>query len=321
MKAIVIREFGPPEVLLATELPDPVAGPGQVLIDVAYANITFVETLIRAGRAPGTQMSPQLPMIPGNGVGGTVSAVGEGVGGEMLGRRVIASLGGNGGYAERVAADADALVEVPDVLALADAVALLADGRTALALTRQAEIAAGQTVLVEAAAGGVGSLLVQLARSVGARVVGATGGSDKVDVVRSLGVELAVDYDDPVWTERIRTEVGEVDVALDGVGGELSRQAFGLVRAAGTFSSFGVASGDFSPVTDLEAAKRGVRLIRGGPRLSSEQLRELVREALAEATAGRLRPLIGQTFALERAADAHAAIEARQTVGKTLLTV
>lgn len=321
MRAIVIREFGAPQVLVATEAPEPAASPGTVVIDVAYANVTFVETLIRAGRAPAPQMAPKLPVIPGNGVGGAVSTVGEGVGEQWVGRRVIASLGGSGGYAERVAVEAAAAIEVPDAVELADAVALLADGRTALGLTRQAEIAAGQTILVEAAAGGVGSLLVQLARNSGAQVVGAVGGTRKLEVVRGLGVDLAVDYDEPGWTERVRADVGEVDVAFDGVGGDLSRQVFALVRPGGRFYAFGVASGGFSPVTDRQAAARRVQLVSGGPRLDPEQSRKLVREALAEATAGRLRPLIGQTFPLERAADAHAAIEARRTVGKTLLTV
>src|SRR3954452_16856680 len=321
MRAIVLSEFGPPDVLVATEVPDPVVGEGQALIDVAFANITFVETIIRAGRAPVPQMAPRLPVIPGNGVGGEVSAVGEGVQGAIVGRRVIASLGGSGGYAAQVAVDADALVEVPDALELADAVALLADGRTAIGLMRLAHVNSGETVLVEAAAGGVGSLLVQLARNAGARGIGAVGGDRKVEVVRQLGAELAVDYTEPLWTGRVRAELGGVDVAFDAVGAEISRQAFGLVRPGGRFCPFGVASGSFSPITDEQAAERGLHLMRGGPRVSPEESRELVRTALAEATAGRLRPLIGQVFPLERAAEAHAAIEARRTLGKTLLAV
>jgi NADPH2:quinone reductase len=103
VRAIVLHEFGPPEVLVPAEVPDPVAGTGQVLIDVEFANITFVETQVRAGRAPNPAMLPELPVIPGNGVGGVVIRVGAGVDPALVGRRVITSTGGSGGYAERVA--------------------------------------------------------------------------------------------------------------------------------------------------------------------------------------------------------------------------
>ncbi|MCW3065240.1 MAG: NADPH:quinone reductase, partial [Solirubrobacterales bacterium] len=188
MRAIVMAEFGPPEVLVPVETPDAVPGPDQVLVEVEVANITFVETQIRAGRPPNPAMAPRLPAIPGNGVGGTVD-----------GRRVISSTGGSGAYAEKVAVGAHGIVDVPAELALPDAVALLADGRTAMALLRGAAIQPGETVLVEAAAGGVGSLLVQLARAAGARVVAAAGGERKLEVARALGAEVAVDYTEPGW--------------------------------------------------------------------------------------------------------------------------
>jgi NADPH:quinone reductase len=317
VRAVLVSEFGPPEVLVPTELPDPVAAPGQALIDVELANITFIETQLRAGKAPHPSMEPRLPMIPGNGVGGVVAAVGEGEDAALVGARVISSTGGSGGYAERAVVDAAGLIPVPDGVGLPEAVALLADGRTAMSLMRAAEIRAGETVLVEAAAGGVGSLLVQLARGAGARVVAAAGGERKLRVAGDLGAEGAVDYNEPGWTEKVRDGV---DVVFDGVGGEVGRAAFELVRPGGRFCAFGLASGTFTDVPDAEAARRDVTVIRG-MRLEPEQLCELSRAALAEAAAGRLRPLIGQTFPLERAAEAHEAIEARATVGKTLLLV
>jgi NADPH:quinone reductase len=317
VRAVLVSEFGPPEVLVPTDLPDPVAAPGQALIDVELANITFIETQLRAGKAPHPSMEPRLPMIPGNGVGGVVAAVGEGEDAALIGARVISSTGGSGGYAERVVVDAAGLIPVPDAVGLPEAVALLADGRTAMSLMRAAEVRAGETVLVEAAAGGVGSLLVQLARGAGARVVAAAGGERKLRVAGDLGAEGAVDYNEPGWTEKVRDGV---DVVFDGVGGDVGRAAFELVRPGGRFCAFGLASGTFTDVPDAEAARRDVAVIRG-TRLEPEQLRELSRAALAEAAAGRLRPLIGQTFPLERAAEAHEAIEARATVGKTLLLV
>ena len=158
MRAVVLSEFGPPAVLVPAEVPDPAPGPGQVVVDVELAGITFVETQVRAGRAPNPAMAPALPGILGNGVGGVMAAVGPGLDPALAGTRVVTSTGGSGGYAERVAVDAAGVIAVPDGLALRDAVALLADGRTAIALMRAATVREGETVLVEAAAGGVGSL-------------------------------------------------------------------------------------------------------------------------------------------------------------------
>jgi NADPH2:quinone reductase len=315
---VELCQFGPPAELVAAEVPDPVPGPGQALIDVEIVNVTFVETQVRAGRPPNPAMAPRLPAVLGNGVGGVVAAVGERADPVLLGRRVISSTGGSGGYAERVAVDATGLIPVPDELGMAEAVALLADGRTAVALVRAAAPRAGETVLVEAAAGGVGSLLLQLARNARARVVAAAGGGRKLSLAAELGAGMTVDYTEPGWTERVRSRVGGVDVVFDGVGGQVGREAFDLLHAGGRFCAFGMASGAFTRLPDGEDARRGVTVIRGAP-VTPEELRELTRAALAEAAAGRIRPVIGQTFPLERAADAHAAIEARATVGKTLL--
>lgn len=192
MRVVWLTGFGGPEVLVPGEAADPVPGPGQVLIEVAFANITFVETQFRAtGFGP---FAGELPMVPGNGVGGTVVAVGPDVPPDLVGRRVVSGTGGSGGYAERVVVPADGLIDVPPGLHLAAAVALLADGRTAMMLMDAARVRPGDRVLVEAAAGGVGSLLVQLAGRAGARVVAAAGGPHKVDFARDLGAHLAVDY-------------------------------------------------------------------------------------------------------------------------------
>jgi NADPH2:quinone reductase len=291
MNAVVLREFGPPERLVLEEVPDP---EGEVVLDVEIAGVTFVETQIRAGRPPVAAMAPALPVILGNGVGAG---------------RVVAALGGRGGYAEKVAVAREDLIDVPDGVGLPQAVALLADGRTATGLMRAAEVRPGDVVLVHAAAGGVGSLLVQLAAAAGAQVIAAAGGSRKLLVARDLGADRTVDYRRPGWAERIEP----VDVVFDGVGGEIGRAALARVRAGGRFVPYGAAGGGFATAPDDV-------LIRT-PRPDPETMRELTRAALRAAAEGRVRPVIGQTFALARAADAHAAIEARETIGKTLLTV
>jgi NADPH:quinone reductase len=320
MWAAVIREFGAPHVLRLGEVPDPPPGAGEVVIDVDLANVTFVETQIRAGRPPNPAMRPALPAILGNGVGGTVAAAGSGAAGSWAGRQVVTGLNGTGGYAERAVAPVQRLIEVPGAMELRDAVALLADGRTAVAVMESAQLAAGETVLVEAAAGGVGTLLVQLARNAGARVVALASQEHKLATARALGADLAVDYSTPDWPVRVRAAAGEVDVVFDGVGGEIGLAAFGLLRAGGRFCPFGMASGSFTPLPPQLASERRVSVVRSGP-ASPERLRTLTQAALDEAAAGRIRPVIGQEFELSRAAAAHAAIEARSTTGKTLLTV
>jgi NADPH2:quinone reductase len=303
MRAVWLKEFGGPEVLVEGDAPDPVAAPGQALVEVAFANITFVETQFRAGGAG--PFRAELPMVLGNGVGGVVTSVGTEADEALIGKRVVSGTGGAGGYAERVAVDTAALIEVPRGVALDTAVALLADGRTAMMLVRTASLRDGERVLVEAAAGGVGTLLVQLARAAGARVVAAAGGARKGRVAAELGAEVVVDYLEPGWADRVRAAVGGVDVAFDGVGGAIGRTAFELLDPGGRMLSFGLASGEWAPISDQAAADRGVALLR--PQATPTQLRAFTEGALAEAAAGRLRPVIGQRFPLGRAADAHAA--------------
>ena len=317
MRAVWLKGFGGPEVLVAGEAPDPVPGPGQVLVEVAFANITFVETQARAGGFNPFGTKP--PLIPGNGVGGVVRGAGEGVDASLAGTRVVTGLNGSGGYAELAVAEAAQLFPVPEGLALDDAVALLADGRTATLMLEAGAPRPGERVLVEAAAGGVGSLAVQLAKAAGARVVAAAGGERKTGVARDLGADVTVDYTLPDWADRVRAETGGVDVVLDGVGGDIGRTAFELLVSGGRMVSYGLAAGEWAGIGQEQAAARGVTLARSQP--TPERIREATRSALEEAAAGRLRPVIGQRFPLERAADAHAAIESRATVGKTLLEV
>ncbi|WP_433262864.1 zinc-binding dehydrogenase [Actinosynnema sp. CS-041913] len=314
MRAVWLTAFGGPEVLVAGEAPDPEAGPGQALVEVAYANITFVETQYRrTGQGP---FSVRPPVIPGNGVGGVVTRVGPGADPGLVGRRVVTATGGQGGYAERAAVDAAGVVVVPDGVPLDTAVALMADGRTALLNLRTVGAVAGQRVLVLAAAGGVGTLLVQLAKAAGAVVVGAAGGRDKGEVVRDLGADEVVDYRTADWPAK----VGPVDVVFDGVGGDTARAAFDLITPGGRMLSYGLASGEWAGIGPERAAEREVTLVQGS-RPTPDRLRELVSTVLHQAAEGALRPVIGQRFPLAKASDAHAAIESRATVGKTLLEV
>jgi NADPH2:quinone reductase len=320
MRAVVLSEFGPPEQLALAELPDPVAGPGQVLLSVEFAGVTFVETQIRSGHPPHSAMAPGLPAVLGNGVGGTVIAADPAAMPALAGQQFVTTTGGSGGYAELVAVPAAGLIPVPEGMALDQAVALLADGRTAMALMQSADIKPGEIVLVEAAAGGVGSLLVQLARNAGATVVATAGGPRKAEAAAGLGAAFAVDYRDPEWPELVAAAVGSVDVVFDGVGGAIGATAFRLLGDGGRICMFGMASGSFTAVPEQEIGARRITVARGVP-VTPDRMRELTVAALDAAVAGELRPVIGQRFGLADAAQAHAAIEGRSTIGKTLLAV
>lgn len=352
MLAIQMTRFGGPDVLEAVTLETPEPGPGQVLVAVEYASVTFVETQLRAGRPPRAGMEPELPTVPGNGVGGAIVALGAGVTAELWGRRVVSSLSGRGGYAEYAVADAASIVPVPDVLATDRATALLADGRTARALLDAARAAmppeapppgatngssvteegderpfrasqgaatplTGRRVLVAPAGGGVGTLLVSLLARDGARVIAAAGSPYKLDLARSRGAWLTVNYRDDGWTRTVRREAGGVDLVLDGVGGGVGSAALTLVVPGGFLCRFGAAGGELGP-DPAQAGRAEVLPITLGP-LSPADQRRLVGEALDDAAAGGVGPVVGRRFPLADAADAHRAIEDRATIGKTLL--
>lgn len=317
MQAAVLERFGGPEELVVTDLPDPEVGPDDVLVDVAHASITFVETQTRSGRGP---FSPTLPIVPGNGVGGVVVAVGSVVDAGLVGRRVVTTTGGSGGYASLAVVPAAGLIDVPDALALDVATALLADGRTATWLLDAAPVSPGSVVLVEAAAGGVGSLLVQLAAGAGATVVAAAGGDDKLRLARELGAHHTVDYRAAGWDDEVRAAVGNVDIVFDGVGGDVAATAFGLVGRGGLFLPYGMAGGSFAEIDAGRAADRDVTVV-SPTRPTPEETSQLTRRALGAAAEGRVRTVIGQRYPLADVALAHAAIESRATIGKTLLDV
>ncbi|GGL21117.1 NADPH:quinone reductase [Sphaerisporangium melleum] len=322
MRAVRVERFGGPEVLVAAEVPDPVAEPGHVVLDVAAADTLFVETQIRAGAAR-QWFAVEPPYVPGGAVAGRVIAMGEGVDAAWAGRTVTACTpDAQGGYAERVAVPAQALISVPDGLHVTWAAALMHDGVTGLSVFDAAEVKPGDRVLVTAAAGGMGILLVQLARAAGAWVAAAARGERKLDLARRMGADLAVDYTEHGWTEHVREAADGAgpDVVFDGAGGQIGQAAFAIAARGARFSAHGAAGGGFSVIDPVEAGRRKIT-VRGiqEVQLDMAERNRLAERAMAEAAAGRLEPVVGRTFPLDRAAEAHAAIEARKVPGKTLL--
>jgi NADPH:quinone reductase-like Zn-dependent oxidoreductase len=348
MHAVRLHTFGPPENLRYERTPDPVPGAGQVRIAVAAAGVHLVDTTLRSGKYGGGPMPPpELPTIPGREVAGTVDALGDGTDPAWLGRRVVAHLGMvPGGYAELAVTDAARLHALPDGLGFAAAVAMIGTGRTAMGILRLSGLRAADTVVVLAAAGGIGTLLVQYAGRLGATVIGAAGGAVKTERVRSLGADLAVDYGRAGWTAQVRdflagrgtggspanqgAGAGRKDgsagatVVLDSVGGDLARAAVGLLAPGGRHLVHGWSAGEPLRFADSELADRGITSETVvGPALQKltgtpEGLRSLETEALDAAANGLLRPAV-QSFPLADAAGAHRALESRATMGKVVL--
>jgi NADPH:quinone reductase len=324
MRAIEVRRFGPPDVLQATDLNDPAPGPDQVVVAAHASDVLFVDTMIRSGAGAG-YFPIRPPYVPGNGVGGTVVAVGESVGPEWLGRRVAAHTGGpggTGGYAELAVADLEHAIVVPEKVDLLAATAVLHDGTTALRVLEIADPQPGEWVLVLGAAGGMGILLVQMLAAMDTKVVGAARGQAKLTAVARAGALAAIDYWLPDWDAAVLDATGGArpTVVLDGVGGAMGSAAFGLIADGGRFSAHGAPSG--SPaIIDADAAERRrirvstIRDLQYGP---GDRAR-LMGDVLRQLAGRRISPLIGQIFPLGDAAKAHEAIEGRRTVAKTLL--
>lgn len=324
MHAIRLHEFGPPENLVYEEVEDPQPGPGQVRIAVAACGVHLIDTTIRAGVQRGPLPLPDLPAIPGREVAGVVDALGSGVDEGWLGRRVVAHLGpASGGYAELAVREVDAVHALPDGVAEDEAVAMIGTGRTTLAILEVAELTPGDVAVITSAAGGIGSLLVQAVREAGAVAVGLAGGEAKVARVQELGATVAIDYTAPDWPDAVREALGEarVTVAFDGVGGEVGRSALELLAPGGRLILFGFSSGEPTRLSAADLFARGLTASAAiGPRILNRPggMRDLEEQALAALAEGRLRPLV-QRFPLTDAAAAHAALEARGTVGKAVL--
>lgn len=320
-------------------VPDPLAGSDEVVVDVSVADTLHLDTVLRQGAFPFPVVEP--PYVPGGGVAGVVVSVGTDVNPEWVGRRVAARTGvgrptatvetiaaiarrdkHSGGYSERAVVPETGVVPIPDEVSLPDAAALINDGMTAMLLIESARIQPGEWVLITPAGRGLGSLLVQLVHAAGGQVFGAARGEQKLTLARELGADATADYADDAWTEQARAATAGLgfDVVMDGIGGRLGRTSFGLTRPGGRFFGYGAPSGDFTQITAAEADRRSARVVSLLElEMAAEDQTRLPRLAFTETAAGRLRPIIGQTFPLEWAADAQAAIEGRAVIGKTLL--
>lgn len=264
--------------------------------------------------------APDLPTIPGREVAGRVDLAGDQVDQSWIGRRVVAHLGQlPGGYAEQAVTSVDNLIPIPDRLSEAEAVALVGTGRTALGILAEARITPDDVVLVLAAAGGIGWLLTQSARQVGARVLAAAG-PGKLERLRDLDPDAVVDYTAADWTDRIPAAPS---VVLDGVGGDIGRAALEAVAPGARIVLFGYSSGTPTRFDTDDVISRGISVSWAlGPRMASYPggIAALARRALQLGGQGDWHPLLS-SYPLAEAARAHWDLEERRTVGKVVLLI
>jgi len=330
MRAIRLHEFGPADNLVLEVLPDLDPGPGQVRIAVEAAGVHLVDTTLRKGE-PGPFPPPPLPTVPGREVAGVVDLVGAGVHDAWLGRRVVAHLAAtvqsssmnpvSGGYAEQAVCDVDLVYEVPDQVRLADAVAAIGTGRTALGVVELEPPAADDVVLIPSAAGGLGWLVAQAALEVGAQVVVAARGAERIAKLADLGAHLVVDYGEEGWDQQVRASYDGVTLVYDGVGGAVGRTSLELLRPGGRLVMFGFSSGTPTQLTTGDLVGRGITAGWSlGPRMAALPggIPGLAFRALERVADGRWRPLV-TAYPLGEAARAHADLEGRRALGKVVL--
>jgi len=322
MRRIACREFGPPDRLVLAEAPDPRPGPGEVLVGVRAAGVSFVDGLMVGG---GYQLKPPLPFTPGLVAAGEVLDVGAGVSSVARGSRVVGSSFDLGGYATHRVLPADAVVPLPDAVSFEVAATAVESYATILfALTRRAAVRPGEWVLVLGAGGGIGLAAVDVACSLGARVIAAASSQAKRAAAVDAGAQVAVDYQAEDLKARVREVTGAgADLVIDPVGGPFAEPALRSLRGLGRYLVVGFAGGTIPrlPLNRVLLENRAVIGVDWGAwsRQDPAANAELLAGLLDRVAAGSLHPVAPVTYPLERAADALNELAGRRVTGKLAL--
>ncbi len=310
---------GGPEVLVAEEVERPRPGAEQVLVRAEAIPVLFPETKVRSGAFP----SPApLPAVFGFQAAGVVEEIGDAVDPSVRGARVVASTSGFGAYAEYVAVDADSVTVIPDGLDTEQAAAALMPGSVTLALLAAARVDAGETVLIEAAATGIGSYLTRLCAAAGARVIGTAGGPEKIALAREHGAHAVLDHSVPDWAEQLPEVLagGTIDVVFDSLGGDSVTPLLDLITPLrGRILSYGWLTGAPAQLTATDLILRGLTLTGCAGTAWLAEVAAQRSAALAAVVDGRLAPVVDTVLPLAEADRAHRRLEDRRASGAVLL--
>jgi len=322
MRAMMATQWGEPTDLTLMQMPDPEAGPRQVSIDVRASACNFFDILMVQGKY---QVRPPLPFAPGGEVAGIVRAVGPGVEHIQPGDRVFAMLGW-GGYASVAVAPVDAVFRMPESMSFEHGAAFGVVYQTSyFGLVYRAQLQPGETLLVHAAAGGVGLAAVQIGRALGARVLATAGSAAKLETARAHGADEAYDYSTPDWVERVKAATGGrgADVVYDPVGGEVFDLSTKCIAFGGRLLVIGFASGRIPSIQANRILLKNIAVVGlhwGAYRQHDPRRIPQAMEALFELySQGKLRPVVSSTWPLTQAAAALDEIASRRSVGKVLL--
>ncbi|MBM81365.1 MAG: alcohol dehydrogenase [Planctomycetaceae bacterium] len=322
MHAIVCHEHGEPDVMQYVEIPQPVPSAGEVLIQAEAIGVNYVDTMRRSGRHPA---APKTPFTPGIEVCGRVAQVGEGVQQFQTGDRVIGRCVTHGSYAEYVAVEERFTVACPEGTSSEQGAALFVTGQTAFhALVTMGGIAADENVLITAAAGGVGSCAVQVAKRLGANVIAAAGSPAKCELAKNIGADFVVDYSQSDWPQTVLdlTDGKGAALIIESVGGAVAKSCIRCWSPGGRLVIYGKASGEPATVSgdDLLFGNRRVYGLAVGTVIEDESLMRAAMDQLLEWLGqDQLKLPIGKVYALHEAAQAHIDLESRQTTGKLVL--
>ena len=320
MRAIQVSQVGGPEVLTLVEVPVPSPKPNEAIVQIKFAGVNFIDVYLREGR-----YSALLPFINGQEASGVVTEVGDEVTNVKRGDRV-AYTGAVGSYAEYAAVPANRLVKIPDELDFEQAAAAMLQGMTAHYLLYSTyPLKSGETALIHAAAGGVGLLLVQMAKKIGARVIGTAGSQEKAQLAREAGADECIVYteaDFETETKRLTDNKG-VEVVYDGVGKATFDKDLNVLRPRGYLVLFGGASGPVPPFDLIKLSQKGslyiTRPTLGHYTLTREELEWRANDVMEMIARGDLKLRIHKVYPLKQAAQAHRDLEGRKTTGKLLL--
>ena len=321
MKAVEVQAFGGPEVLRIIDTPTPVPGPDDVLIETESAGLNYADVMMRRGMYVG---GPKPPFIPGFEAAGHVAAVGEKVHHIAVGQRVVA-MTGIGGYAQFACVPASRVMPLLDSISFDEGAAFPAQFYTAyFCLHHCGKIAAGQTVLIHAAAGGVGTAAVQLAKIAGAEVFATASSEEKLALVKRLGADHVINYRNQDFAEVVKekTRGRGVDVVLESVGGEVYEKSQQSLATMGRLVLLGIASGQAGRTDPLDLLFRNKSIIGfhlGRYTADAEAMKSANEYLLSHWQAGQLKPIVGRTFPLNQAAGAQNWISDRRSLGKVIL--
>lgn len=322
MKAFIVERWCEPEEMVFGEIPEPVCGDSDVLIRVKASGVNFPDQLLIEGKY---QMRPKRPFTPGSEIAGEVEAVGKNVTNFKLGQRVY-GVCFIGGYAEKVAIPERDVYPMPDSMSFEEGAGYVITYQSSyMGIIQRANLQAGETLLVHAGAGGIGTSAIQIGKALGAKVYATAGSEEKLEVAKKCGADVVLNYNDANWSKKIRKELGGVDVVIDPVGGDVLQKSILCTNFEGRIVIVGFTSGNIAEVATNMLLLNNISLMGLYWNLYQRDFPEKIQKCVADLNKwfeeGKTKPVIYDVFPLEKAPAALRLVTGRKSYGKVILKV